>query len=223
VIVGNRLLHEKVATEHPFTVEIPTVVDLARYVPNPTDRRRQARPVIGWTGLASNIPYLEIVAASLKELSRQHDFELHVVAENANPLTKLDLAGVQVRFIPWAEHDEITVLQQFDVGIMPLPDNEWTRYKCGLKLIQYMALGVPGIASAVGVNVDIVRHGETGFLPRTAAEWVDCLGRLLSDPTLRHRIGEAGREQVATRYSLDHAAPKLIRTLEDAAAGTRRL
>ena len=125
------------------------------------------------------------------------------------------------RSIPWAEGKEIAVLQEFDVGLMPLPDNEWTRYKCGLKLIQYMALGVPGIASPVGVNVDIVRHGETGYLPQSASEWVDCMGRLLDEPTLRQRIGQAGRERVAARYSLDQAAPKLIRTLERAAAGNR--
>jgi len=223
VIVGNRLLYEKVATEHPFTVEIPTVVDLARYVPAPTDRSRRARPVIGWTGLASNIQYLEVVAAGLRELSRQHDFEFQVVAENATPLAGLDLAGVKVRFIPWAEHNEITVLQQFDVGLMPLPDNEWTRYKCGLKLIQYMALAIPAIASPVGVNIDIVRHGETGYLPQTPAEWVDCLGRLLSDPSLREKIGQAGREQIVARYSLDQTTPKFIQTLEQAAAGNRRL
>jgi glycosyltransferase involved in cell wall biosynthesis len=221
VIVGNRLLHEKVAAEHPFTVEIPTVVDLARYVPRPADTPRRGRPVIGWTGLASNIPYLEIVAGSLTELSRRLDFEFQVVAENARPLEKLDLAGVRVQFIPWEEQNEIGVLQKFDIGLMPLPDNEWTRFKCGLKLIQYMALGIPGIASPVGVNADIVRHGETGYLALSASEWAECLGRLLSDPALRQRIGSAAREQIAARYSLDQAAPKLIRTLEQAAARKR--
>jgi glycosyltransferase involved in cell wall biosynthesis len=222
VIVGNPLLYQKVSKEHPCTVEIPTVVDLARYVPNPVAGNRGARPVIGWTGLASNIPYLEIAAAGLRELSRRHDFEFQVVAESANPLSKLDLTGVRVRFIPWEEHNEIAILQQFDVGLMPLPDNEWTRYKCGLKLIQYMALGIPAIASPVGVNVDIVRHGETGYLPHTESEWVECLARLVGDAALRHRIGQAGREQIASRYALDQTAPKLIRTLEQAAARSIR-
>lgn len=219
VIVGNRLLREKVAAEHPFTVEIPTVVDLARYVHRPADVPCPGRPVIGWTGLASNIPYLEIVAASLRELARHYDFEFQVVAENAGPLTRLPLDGVRVRFVPWTEHDEIAVLQQFDVGLMPLPDNDWTRFKCGLKIIQYMALGIPAIGSPVGANGDIIRHGETGFLPHTPSEWVDCMGRLLSDPPLRSRIGQAGRQEVAARYSLDQAAPKLIHTLEQVAAG----
>jgi glycosyltransferase involved in cell wall biosynthesis len=221
VIAGNRLLHEKVAAEHPFTVEIPTVVDLDRYVPAPVDRSRRARPVIGWTGLASNIHYLEIVAPALKTLARHTDFELQVVAEDPRPLGRLDLAGVRVKFVPWSEDNEIAVLRQFDVGLMPLPDDGWTRYKCGLKLIQYMALGIPGIASPVGVNAEIVRHGETGFLAHTPSQWLDCLARLLSGPALRKAIGHAGREKIASRYTLDQTAPILIRTLEQAGARAR--
>jgi glycosyltransferase involved in cell wall biosynthesis len=133
----------------------------------------------------------------------------------------LDLSGVRVKFIPWSEENEIDVLRQFDVGLMPLPDDEWTRYKCGLKLIQYMALGIPGIASAVGVNVDIVRHGETGFLAETPMQWFDCMARLLSGPAQRKWIGRAGREEIASRYSLDQTAPLLIDTVEQAAAGCR--
>jgi glycosyltransferase involved in cell wall biosynthesis len=220
VITGNRLLHERVAAEHPFTVEIPTVVDLERYVPGPAHASRSGRPVIGWTGLASNIPYLKVAAPGLKELARHFDFELQVVAEDARPLTDLDLAGVRVRFIPWSERDEIAVLRQFDVGLMPLPDNGWTRFKCGLKLLQYMALGIPGVASPVGANVDIVRDGKSGFLAHTASQWVDCMTRLLRDSALRQKIGQEGRREVAARYSLDKAAPKLIRTLEEAAAGS---
>jgi glycosyltransferase involved in cell wall biosynthesis len=144
-----------------------------------------------------------------------------VVAEDARPLGRLDLAGVRIKFIPWSENKEIAVLRQFDVGLMPLPDDEWTRYKCGLKLIQYMALGIPGIASPVGVNAEIVRHGETGFLAHTPSQWLDCMARLLSGPRLRQAIGQAGREEIAARYTLDQTAPILIRTLEQAASGAR--
>jgi glycosyltransferase involved in cell wall biosynthesis len=221
VIAGNRLLHEKVAADHSFTVEIPTVVDLDRYVPGPVGEPRGRRPVIGWTGLASNIPYLEIVAPALRNLARRADFELRVVAEDARPLARLDLAGVNVRFVPWSEANEIDVLRQFDMGLMPLPDDGWTRFKCGLKLIQYMALGIPGIASPIGVNTDIVRHGETGFLAETPSQWMECMARLLSGPALRKRIGYAGREDIADRYTLDQTAPLLIQTLELAAAGCR--
>jgi len=221
VIAGNRLLHEKVAAEHPFTVEIPTVVDLDRYVPRRVGGSNGKRPVIGWTGLASNIPYLEIAAPALRKLARRTDFELRVVAEDPRPLARLDLAGVNVRFVPWSKSNEIDVLRQFDVGLMPLPDDGWTRFKCGLKLIQYMALGIPGIASPVGVNGEIVRHGETGLLAETPSQWLECMARLLAIPALRRRIGQAGREVIADRYSLDQTAPLLLETLELAAAGCR--
>src|SRR5262249_13518197 len=133
VIAGNRLLHERVAASHPFTVEIPTAVDLDRYAPGPVGSSRGGRPVIGWTGRAANIPYLEVVAPALRRLARHTDFELQIVAEDWRPLSRLDLSGVRVRFIPWSDGDEIEVLRGFDVGLMPLPDDGWTRYKCGLK------------------------------------------------------------------------------------------
>lgn len=235
VIVGNRLLHEKISVAHPCVVEIPTVVDLERYLPRPglplasggdtslVQGQATRKPLtIGWTGLASNIPYLEIVAPALRELARRHEFEFVVVAENSSPIARLDLAGVRVRFVPWDEQSEIATLQQFDVGIMPLPDDAWSRYKCGLKLIQYMALRIPATGSPVGANCDIVRHGETGFLPRTTADWIDCLDRMLSDAALRATIGAAGRAEIAARYSLDWAAPKMVETLQKVtAAGSR--
>src|SRR5262249_8292147 len=159
-------------------------VDLDRYAPGSVGSSPGRRPVIGWTGLASNIPYLEIAAPALRQLARHTDFELQIVAEDWRPLNRLNLAGVRVRLIPWSEGNEIEVLRRFDVGLMPLPDNGWTRFKCGFKLIQYMALGIPGIASPVGVNADIVRHGETGFLAETPSQWFDCMARLLSGPGL---------------------------------------
>jgi glycosyltransferase involved in cell wall biosynthesis len=223
VIAGNRSLHEVVAASHSCVVEIPTVVDLDRYVPATTDRPLSGRPVIGWTGLASNIPYLNIIAPHLKELARNFDFELQIVAEDSRPLSELDLAGLSVKFVPWTERDEIDVLRQFDIGLMPLPDNRWTRYKCGLKLIQYMALGIPGIASPVGVNREIIRDGQTGFLANTAEQWMDGLARLLNDVGLRKQMGRAAREDIAARYSLEYTAPKFVRTLERAAAGSRAL
>src|SRR5262249_7840106 len=111
VVVGNRLLHERVAASHPFTVEIPTAVDLDRYVPGQAQSSRRGRPVIGWTGLAANIPYLEVVAPALRKLARHTDFELQIVAEDWRPLSRLDLSGLRVRFIPWSEVDEIEVLR----------------------------------------------------------------------------------------------------------------
>jgi hypothetical protein len=104
-----------------------------------------------------------------------------------------------------------------DIGIMPLTDTPWARGKCGYKLIQYMACGLPVVASPVGVNADIVEHGVNGFLASTETEWRSALGTLLSDANLRHRMGMAGRQKIERDYSLQVWAPKVAGMLHDAA------
>jgi len=219
VIAGNRLLAERIRPRNPNTVIIPTVVDLERYPQRNKSPGSGDRPVIGWTGLASNIPFLEIVQDALRELATRHDFELRIIAESDAPLRRLNLQGVPVRFVRWSAEKEIDDLQRFDIGIMPLPDDEWSRHKCGLKLIQYLALGIPGVASPVGVNAEIVDHGRNGFLASSTAQWSEVLESLLTRPDQHRAIGAAGRATVEERYSLQAAFPLLLRTLEDVAAG----
>ncbi|RYD26326.1 MAG: glycosyltransferase, partial [Lysobacteraceae bacterium] len=118
------------------------------------------------------------------------------------------------------EASEIASVQEMDIGIMPLPDERWARGKCGYKLIQYMACGLPTIASPVGVNADIVVAGETGFLARDATEWVAALERLIADPTLRTRLGAAGRARAVERYSLQSQSGTVLAIFQ--AAVSRR-
>jgi glycosyltransferase involved in cell wall biosynthesis len=103
---------------------------------------------------------------------------------------------------PWRLASEVEDLRSIDVGIMPLPDDEWSRGKCGLKGLQYMALGIPTVMSPVGVNSEILRDGESGYLPRSEDDWVERLCALAGDATLRRRVGDAGRDVVVDRYSL---------------------
>jgi glycosyltransferase involved in cell wall biosynthesis len=110
---------------------------------------------------------------------------------------------------PWSEVSEVTDLQRFDAGIMPLPDDPWKRGKCGYKLIQYMACGIPVVASPVGVNKEIVDHGVNGFLAETTTEWIEALRILRDNPDLRRRMGAAGRRKVEQRYCLQVTAPRL--------------
>jgi glycosyltransferase involved in cell wall biosynthesis len=119
---------------------------------------------------------------------------------------------------PWSEADEVRSLKGLDIGIMPLPDEPWTRGKCGYKLIQYMASGLPVVASPVGVNGDIVRHGENGFLASTEREWNEALSRLIADPDLRRRMGALGRRRVEREFSLKVQAPRLERLVRSVAA-----
>ena len=121
----------------------------------------------------------------------------------------------------WKASSEVADLRRMNIGVMPLPDERWTRGKCACKALQYMALGIPTVVSPVGVNQDLIRDGENGFHASTTDEWVDRLGRLLDDRELRRRLGEGGRVTVEQEYSAKVQAPRVLRVLEQAAAGSR--
>jgi glycosyltransferase involved in cell wall biosynthesis len=129
--------------------------------------------------------------------------------------------GVPTEDVPWALGREIELFNTCDVGVYPLTDDEWSKGKCGFKAIEFMACGVPVVASAVGVNREIVQDGANGFLAATEDEWVDKLGRLLADSDLRCRFAAAGRRTVEERYSLAVNAPKLAATLRRVAGAKK--
>lgn len=124
---------------------------------------------------------------------------------------------MQIEVVPWSEATEVGAIESADVGVMPLVDSPWERGKCGYKLIQYMACGLPAIGSAVGANTDIIRHGETGFLARTTVDWLDALQKLLTDEQLRQTMGHAGRKRVERLYCLQKTGPELARLLTSVA------
>src|SRR5207247_1143485 len=119
------------------------------------------------------------------------------------------LAGVDVRSVEWSSASELDELSRFDIGVMPLPNEEWARGKCALKALQYMALGVPTVTSPVGVNADIIRHRENGMLASSEEEWVEQLVTLAGDARLRERLGRAGRRTVEEGYSARIQAPRV--------------
>ena len=126
---------------------------------------------------------------------------------------QVDLPGVPVEIVPWSEATEVECLRACQVGVMPLFDSPWERGKCGYKLIQYMACGLPVVASGVGVNPEIVQQGENGFLADTSAAWTEALGALLADATLRDRLGASGRRLVERSYCVQHTGPHLAALL----------
>lgn len=127
------------------------------------------------------------------------------------------MPGVEVERLPWSETTEQPLISSCDIGVMPLVDSFWERGKCGYKLIQYMACELPVVASPVGVNNEIVRTGENGFLATSEKTWVDALAKLLSDAALRDQMGAAGRKRVEEAYCIQKAAPRLVQLLRDAA------
>jgi glycosyltransferase involved in cell wall biosynthesis len=128
------------------------------------------------------------------------------------------LPGVAKDVLPWSEDSEVAQIQSFDVGIMPLPDGPFEQGKCGYKLIQYMACGLPVVASPVGVNTRIVEQGTTGFQASTDTEWVEALVKLAQDAGMRAALGKAGRTKVEQEYSLQVTAPRLLQIISEAAS-----
>jgi glycosyltransferase involved in cell wall biosynthesis len=202
VMAGNAYLRDYALRYNPHVTVVPTTIDTERYRPLPP--RNPGRPVIGWTGSYSTEQYLAIVRPALERLRARHDFKFVVVGGGTFTAT-----GVEVEHRPWRAATEVEDLADFDIGLMPLPDAEWERGKCGLKALQYMALGVPVLVSPVGVNTEIVEHGRNGLLAASPEEWDEQLARLLESPALRRTLGEAGRATVEAGYSALSQAPRV--------------
>jgi glycosyltransferase involved in cell wall biosynthesis len=202
VMAGNPYLAEYASSVNPNVTMIPTTIDTAKYRIEP--RAASEVPVIGWTGSYSTVQHLDTLRGALQRLAREERFLLRVIGT-----PRYELGGVEVEAMPWRANTEIEDLRAIDIGIMPLPDDAWSRGKCGLKALQYMALGVPTVCSPVGVNVDIIADGENGSLAGSDEEWVHKLTLLLRSAPLRQRLGMAGRRTVETRYSADVYAPKV--------------
>jgi hypothetical protein len=209
-VVGNAHLADYVRPLLPALSVVPTCVDPAAYA---LPRRAAGGPVVlGWTGLADNLGYLAVVAPALQRLARRHAFELHVATTR-----DYALAGVTVRNERWRMDRQYAYFAEADIGLMPLHDSPRARGKCAFKALQYMAAGTPVVVSPVGMNAEVVRDGENGFLAATDAHWEARLEQLIADAALRRRLGEAARETVAERYSFEVNYPCLLAALHAAA------
>lgn len=216
VVVSTDTILEYVRPKHPHITLIPTAVSMQRYQARPA-AGENALPVIGWIGTAPNMAFLRVCAEALRQLASKYDFELFVVGPTEEPLRKIDLQGVNVCFQPWSADAEIDHLHRMDIGLMPLPEGqEWMKYKAATKLVQYLAIGIPAVASPIGVNAGILDGSRVGYAARNTDEWVDALEKLLLDRELRTRLGQAGRELVAARYSIEANQEVLERVLRGA-------
>jgi glycosyltransferase involved in cell wall biosynthesis len=210
VTVGNELLARFAKTHAKDVTVVPSTIDTDFYQVQPRVRNRV--PVIGWTGSATTVPYLTALAPALRRLRAKREFELRVIG------AKADIEGLPIRCLPWRAATEPDDLRALDVGLMPLPDDEWSRGKCGMKALQYMGLGIPPVVSPVGVNATIVRDAVNGFHARTEEEWIDRMALLIEDESLRRSLGQAARKTVEESFSARVHAPRVARILAEAAA-----
>ena len=209
VLAGNPYLRDYARRFNPAVTVIPTTIDTELYRRRP--RTAAAVPIVGWSGSPTTLPYLELVRGALAQLARRRAFRVLVVGGSG-----FEVPGVEVECLPWRADTEVEDISRFDVGLMPLPEDEWARGKCGLKALQYMALRVATVVSPVGVNTEIV-EGGAGLVARDEDDWVECLDRLLSDQALREDLGEAGRRRVEERYSAAVVVPRVAEIFRQAA------
>lgn len=205
VTAGNRTLQQYAAGLNPKSTMLPTVVDTERFAPRARDGNEAF--TVGWIGSPSTAPYLAELIEPLTRLGREGRVRLTVIGGRA-PI----VPGVEVHEVAWEETTEIEHINHFDVGVMPLPDDAWTRGKCAFKLIQYMACGIPVIGSPVGANIDVVQP-DCGFLARSGEDWLRALRALRDKPLRAREMGQAGRDLVVEHYSLRHNLPILAEVI----------
>jgi glycosyltransferase involved in cell wall biosynthesis len=219
VIAGNAYLANYAKTFNKNIVIIPTTVDTDFHLPVLDSARtdkgskggEEKKIVIGWSGSISTIKHFEMAIPVLKALALKypHQLEIHVIGQAHYSHPDLDIVSKA-----WSAQTEVDDLNQFDIGIMTIPNDEWAKGKCGLKGLSYMACGVATVMSPVGVNTDIIQHGVNGYLAGTNQEWMDCLSLLIESLELRQQIGKAGRDTVVQNYSVNANKLKYVEVLK---------
>jgi glycosyltransferase involved in cell wall biosynthesis len=205
VVIVNSSHHADFAARFSADVrQIPSVVDGDLYRPK-QQWNRNGRICIGWSGSATTVGNLQVIAEPVRDIARRLDVRLHLVGVERPPFP-----GVETVALPWRAETEVDDLRALDVGLLPLPVNEWNKRKFFLKLVQYMALGIPAVATPLGSNPEVLEHGRTGFLADTPAEWVESLERLATDAELRRRMGQRSADVAHRRYTVQANADRIV-------------
>lgn len=204
VIAGNQYLADYASRSNGNVIIIPTTIDTDEYTPLPRSRNAHDPVVIGWSGSITTIRHFELAIPFLKELKLKYGnkVEFRVIGDGSYRNDELDIKG-----LPWKKEDELKELCSFDIGIMPIPDDDWSKGKCGLKGLQYMALEIATVMSPVGVNTSIIKNEVNGYLASEISEWVEKISKLIDDQALRLRLGKEARQTVLDHYSVKSQQP----------------
>lgn len=198
VIAGNPYLADYARTYNPKVIMIPTSVDTEKFKRTKPAEIKD-RVCIGWTGSLTTIKHFSLAIPFLKELKKKYGDKIYfkIIGDPTYSEPELGIKGLK-----WDKDSEIDDLCEIDVGIMPLPDDAWSRGKCGLKSLEYMALCIPPVVSPVGVNTDIVQDGVNGFVADDTKEWIEKISKLIESAELRKQMGEKARQKVVEKYSV---------------------
>jgi len=206
VIAGNHYLKSYAGKYNKNVLIIPTTID-TEYHRKKNLAKTDSRICIGWTGSHTTIRHFEFAVPALKKLKEKfgHKIYFKVIGDENYENKEIGIKGIQ-----WKLENEISDLSEIDIGIMPLPDTDWTRGKCGLKALQYMALQIPCVMSPVGVNSEIVSDGINGFFAKDLTEWIAKISLLIENPELRIKIGAEARKSVEDNYSVKSQKEKYL-------------
>lgn len=210
VIVGNNFLKKYTETFTSQVTLIPTSMDLDLYRAKPRRNEKDTGITLGWIGSQGTFGYLEKIFPALAKLSQEFDLRLLVIGARGP-----QVEGLEIIYKDWSLDTEIEDIYNFDIGLMPLTDDEWSRGKSATKLLQYMVAGIPAVASPVGVNQEIIKDGVNGFLADSPEEWRQKISSLVKDVALSERISCAARKTVAENYSVQVNAPKLAKVIKE--------
>jgi glycosyltransferase involved in cell wall biosynthesis len=213
ILAGNAYLAEWARDYNRSTYIVPTTIDTEGGYNRQKIHGPTKVPVIGWSGTTSTLRYLEFLRPVLEDLARRRPFRLRAICDG--PAVRWP--GLDMDWRSWSSAREVDDLIPFDIGLMPQPNEDWAKGKCGAKALQYMALGIPPVASRNGVLPEIVEEGRSGFLADSPGEWVQRLEELLDDWKLRAAMGEQARSTVQERYSASAHVPRIAHILRSAA------
>lgn len=176
---------------------VPMAVDVERYRPL-RDKKENEKPIIAWVGTRTSQPNIQLCVPAMRELGATYDFTFRIIADDV-----MDFEGLDVDFVPWSYDGEVQGLQEADIGITPVMDGGWSKWKFFFKTLQFMAIGMPVVASAVGSNLEIIVDGQNGFLASNEREWLEKLTALVEQPELRKRLGSNARKTVLEKFDIE--------------------
>ncbi|MDI7258448.1 MAG: glycosyltransferase [Thermodesulfobacteriota bacterium] len=216
VLAGNAYIADWFSSHARDIRIVPTAIDTERFLPRrSSDIPNNKHFVIGWTGLSSNFTYIYEIERALEDFLKNHDAELLVIADQPPSFRRLRPEWVQ--YIKWSPAVEAQAVRQMDVGLMPLPNDDWSRGKCSFKMLQYMASGVPVVVSPVGMNAEILSMDKVGFPAKSEADWYDSLDQLYKDRDLGIKCGATGRFIVEQHFSRSVVSAKIAKVFKELA------
>ncbi len=208
VIVCTDYLRKYALQYHKNVTEISSTINTDTYFVN-NFYSNDKKITIGWTGSHSTAPYLHLLDNVLRTVQEKYRVGIKVIGDKS-----FHIPGIDIDAQDWNLATEVQDLQEIDIGLYPLPDEEWILGKSGLKPKQYMALGIPAVCTKIGAVLEFIQDNQNGFLAETEEEWIDKISLLLENPDLRKRIGQTGRKTIEKRYSVQVNAPTYLKIIE---------